>query len=363
MSHLGTADLRAACRFALQAGEAGDLDEFRRELLPGLRSLVPCDTLGYNEIDLAQRTAVAFSDAPVFDGVEQRFLDLAHEHPLVGRQRRGDLSVRLISDFLPVSRFHRLELYQDIYRPLGIEDQLAFGLPGEGIVAINLGRQARTFSERDRELMELVRPHLATAYSRIRERERVSALIQALDQGLQTHCSGVIQLDRHGQIEHATDGARELLDAYFGAVQGRRALPVQVRDFARAPRSRSPHEILIDGARGRLRVRELRAEPRADRRAEARVDQRAEARADQRTLVLTEDRARPPAVEELLSLGLTSRQAQVLRLLACGKSSRQIAAELQISTGTVSKHLEHIYARLGVSNRAQAIARVYTAGR
>lgn len=347
MSHLGTEDLRSAFRFALQAGEAEGLGEFRHTLLPGLRGLVACDTLGYNEIDLAQRTAVAFSDAPVFDGVEQRFLELADQHPLVPRQRRGDMRARLISDFLSAREFHRLELYQDIYRPLGIQDQLAFGLPGEGIVAINLGRQARTFTERDRELLELVRPHLALAYRRIRERERTSALIQALEDGLQSYDSGILQLDPRGQIEHATSGARELLEAYFGpAAPARSALPAPLRAFAQAHLSRSLREIVIEGARGRLRVRKLKAAGPSGQRA----------------LVLTEDRARPPALEQLLRLGLTRRQAQVLRLLACGKRSRQIATELQISTATVSKHLEHIYARLGVGTRAEALARVYTAG-
>lgn len=347
LSHLGTEDLKAAFRFALQASEAEDLTAFRCELLPGLRRLVVCDSLGYNEIDLEQRTAVAFSDAPVFDGVEQRFVELAHEHPLVPYHRRGDLCARLISDFLSVRTFHRLELYHDIYRPLGIEDQLAFGLPGEGIVAINLGRQARTFSERDRELVELVRPHLAATYRRIREKERASALIQALEEGLQTYDSGVIRLDRRGQIEHATSGARELLDAYFGPMlPARSALPAQLRALAGTHRSQSPRELVIDSPRGRLRVRELQAKGRANHR----------------TLVLTENRARPPAINELRSLGLTQRQAQVLRLLACGKPSQQIAAELAITTATVSKHLEHIYTRLGVSSRAEALARLYTAG-
>lgn len=344
MSHLGTEDLKAAFRFALHASETEELQAFRCELLPGLRSLVPCDTLGYNEIDLAQRTAVAFSDAPVFDGVEQRFVELAHEHPLVPYHRRGDLGARLISDFLSVREFHRLALYHDIYRPLGIEDQLAFGLPGQGIVAINLGRHRPTFTDRDRELLELVRPYLAAAYKRLREKERVSALIKAFDEGLQSYDSGVIQLDRRGQIEHASGGATALLDAYFGSVSGRRALPAQLRAFAEKAHGRARQEIVIDGARGRLRVHELRAEGH-DR---------------PRTLVLTENRPRPPAIEELLSLGLTRRQAQVLRLLVAGKASRQIAAELGLSTATVSKHLEHIYARLGVHTRAEALARVYT---
>jgi DNA-binding NarL/FixJ family response regulator len=80
---------------------------------------------------------------------------------------------------------------------------------------------------------------------------------------------------------------------------------------------------------------------------------------DGRTLILDEQRASAPSIETLRSLGLTDRQAQVLRLVARGKRSRQIAAELSISVATVEKHLEHIYSRLGVSSRAEAIACVY----
>jgi DNA-binding NarL/FixJ family response regulator len=52
--------------------------------------------------------------------------------------------------------------------------------------------------------------------------------------------------------------------------------------------------------------------------------------------------------------GLTVRQLDVLRLVAAGRTNRQIAAELVISEHTVSRHVENIYARLGVSSRAAA---------
>ncbi len=52
--------------------------------------------------------------------------------------------------------------------------------------------------------------------------------------------------------------------------------------------------------------------------------------------------------------GLTPREEEVLALAAVGRSSREIAAELVISEKTVRNHLEHIYAKAGVSNRASA---------
>ena len=52
--------------------------------------------------------------------------------------------------------------------------------------------------------------------------------------------------------------------------------------------------------------------------------------------------------------GLTSREVEVLRLLARGLSNKQIAAQLVISPKTVGNHAEHIYAKIGTTNRASA---------
>lgn len=52
--------------------------------------------------------------------------------------------------------------------------------------------------------------------------------------------------------------------------------------------------------------------------------------------------------------GLTSREVEVLRLLAMGLSNREIARRLVISPKTASHHVEHIYAKTGAANRAMA---------
>jgi len=55
---------------------------------------------------------------------------------------------------------------------------------------------------------------------------------------------------------------------------------------------------------------------------------------------------------------LSDRELQVMRLVATGLSNRQIADQLVLSLGTVKTHIHHIYGKLDVRNRAQAIARV-----
>jgi HD-GYP domain-containing protein (c-di-GMP phosphodiesterase class II) len=100
-----------------------------------------------------------------------------------------------------------------------------------------------------------------------------------------------------------------------------------------------PHRPAADSvaAAGQLRA-EVKA-GRLDAEAAAAVLRAAGHRASRRT-------ARPD--------GLTSREVEVLRLLARGLSNREIAERLVISRTTASHHVEHIYAKTGTANRALA---------
>jgi HD-GYP domain-containing protein (c-di-GMP phosphodiesterase class II) len=62
----------------------------------------------------------------------------------------------------------------------------------------------------------------------------------------------------------------------------------------------------------------------------------------------------PPPRRSQGPAGLTAREAEVLTHLARGLSNKQIAELLVISPKTVSNHIEHIYSKIGVSNRAGA---------
>ncbi|CAM5622372.1 response regulator [Streptomyces hirsutus] len=66
---------------------------------------------------------------------------------------------------------------------------------------------------------------------------------------------------------------------------------------------------------------------------------------------------RAPAAEPL-----SAREREVLALVARGTSNREIARELFISEATVKTHLTHLYAKLGVRDRAAAVAVAYERG-
>ena len=73
---------------------------------------------------------------------------------------------------------------------------------------------------------------------------------------------------------------------------------------------------------------------------------------------LTERLLQEPAVSiEELSETLTAREREVLDLLGHGLSNKLIARELHISEHTVKFHISSLYAKLGVSNRAEAVSR------
>lgn len=77
----------------------------------------------------------------------------------------------------------------------------------------------------------------------------------------------------------------------------------------------------------------------------------------------------PPVAARLLSSmrqpdrdALSPRELEVLRLVARGASNRDAAAHLFISEATVKSHLIHAYAKLGVKDRAAAVATAYDRG-
>jgi DNA-binding CsgD family transcriptional regulator len=72
--------------------------------------------------------------------------------------------------------------------------------------------------------------------------------------------------------------------------------------------------------------------------------------------------AAPKARRAEGDLGLTGREAEVLRLVASGRTNREIADELYISAKTASVHVSNILRKVGATTRGEAAAIAHRTG-
>ena len=80
----------------------------------------------------------------------------------------------------------------------------------------------------------------------------------------------------------------------------------------------------------------------------------------ERLLAAASGGAPAPPVTAALPDDLTPREAEVLRLIARGMSNGEIAAALVVSAATVKSHVNHLFAKIGARDRAQAVHYAYT---
>lgn len=236
-----------------------DIDELRAGLLGALRRVLPSDYISLNDVhpDPARIVTIIEPEAPA--ELHDTWAELAHENPLLRHYLRTlDGRANRFSDVIASEELHELALYRRLYRPMGVEHQMAFTLPAspERVLAIALSRRARDYTDAERDFANRARPFLIQAY------------LNAI----------------------AVSSLRD--------------------DRDRDDRGRD------DAGGGRL-------------------------------------------LAALLGEGLTRREAEVVRLVALGRSNQHIALDLGISHRTVGKHLEHSFRKLAVADRSTAAGRAW----
>jgi DNA-binding CsgD family transcriptional regulator len=243
-------DYEAVWEFLAEVDDLTSEEPYPVAMLARLRALVPSDQVAYQELDVEARRFAELTPAALDeeDDEDEELYWAVGPCPITEyRVRTGDLSAIRMSDVIGRGRYHESPFYREYFLPVGYDHVLDLGLATDrqryrSVVLIR-GRDAADFSERDRAVLELLRPHL-------RAREARADLERRLRNANQ-----------------APDG-----------------------DVADLPRA------------------------------------------------------------------LTAREREILRLVRDGKTNAEIAGELWVSPGTVKKHLEHVYEKLGVASRAAAAA-------
>ncbi|MEP6668966.1 MAG: helix-turn-helix transcriptional regulator [Chthoniobacter sp.] len=318
------------------------LDEFPQHVLTELRKIIDCNVAGYNEVDLPRNRIIVVFEPPrpeISPAALEPFARLMHEHPVITYfDRTGDGQALKISDFLTAREYHQRAIYRDFYKHIGAEDQISFAVqisPGF-MIGIAFNRGERSFSEKDRLRLNLMRPHIVQAYLYAAELTGHTQRQVDLHAVLRESGLGVIATDRDGLVAHSTPGALECLAQYLpNSKTDPPRLPRRLTEWLAADTSTDAHApFVLMHDLAKLIVRRVRSE--------------------ERWLLLLSEENGLAIAQRLERFGLTPREGEVLRWLAEGKANSEISTSLGLTAGTVKLHVERILAKLGVENRTAA---------
>jgi DNA-binding CsgD family transcriptional regulator len=325
---LARGDAERLLRFVAEAESFGSDHPFSGEFLTQLGRLVPADWIGYSDCpDCASGAVLHFvrpGDEGLYDGFDFRAVIpvVEAECPVFQHVQQASFAAVKFSDVVSRRELCRTPTYNLVFEPLGLKDCLQLRLrigPPHRIAKFSFDRLGRDFTARDRAVLDALNPHLLQLLRAAEARRRLRAAL-ALPESTR---AAVVLLEADGRVEFASSAARELLERYFG--NSRAQLPAPLASWLRKRRRGATTEPLrVDAG-----DRSLRVEP---------VD----------GALLLEEQRRVPR--------LTAREREILDLVAEGRTNAEIAERLWVSPGTVRRHLENIYAKLGVHTRMAAVA-------
>lgn len=351
---LRESDYRRVLEAVRELNAPRSLAEFRVAAVNIAAELVGCQFAALNEVDLQTGKIEGFLNIVLAPNTKNRLAAALernlHENPLVTHfKAQPDSAPVRMSNFLSRRALHGTNLYHEFFRHLETEEQLLVGvkLQRRAMIAFTFNRRRPTFSDRDCALLAALRPHLIQGYDNA---SRFSALQQdaALGRTFHENDTARVLVIAQNRIVFCSENARRILHFHFGEIGSR--VPEKIADWLRG-QNENPLEV---------------AAPLHLRCLDSLVTVRKSGTCEDGVLLTLEEGAPTapfrrstdaPALETLISLGLTTRQSEVLLLLAHGQNNAQIAAQMHISAHTVRHHLEAIYEKLGVCNRNAAAQR------
>ncbi len=306
-----------------------------------LGDLIECVSASFNDMALDSGdfryvivpeggVALAAELKPVYD----RYI---HQHPLIAHaQAEPHARALRFCDVPAGDQVTETDLYREFYEPFGIRYQMVIQLPAPPSVivgyALNRSAEQGEFSDRDAAVLNALAGHLAMHHRILKDLERTRAMDVEADRDgwvvLAVRSDGVVERSsashalRLSQGETVPRAVAELLPVHDDLERGA-----------------GRHDLVIDTERWRCVVHPVPVGPTV--------------------LMMRRLGEEHPDLTPLIDIGLTPRQAEVAQELSrTGASNAELARSLQLSEGTVKKHLETVFRVLGVESRAAAAVAV-----
>jgi DNA-binding CsgD family transcriptional regulator len=343
-SAIGVLQSLAEERAGPRAFVAAALDRLTGIVASELTTLSLCD-LAHGSRRVIARAGEALSDADraAFD---RHF----REHPLVrfhGANPGGP--TQRISDCADGADFRNSALHADYYRRIGINYVMALPLwiDSANVISVVFNRSRSDFRNAERAVLDAVRQPLASIYRNTLACEQAGVGLKRMRDLAAGSGWQMMRVSTSGRILEAPRDALRLLKQFFADAAPDRAtrLPAKLSEWFSASRNwglerpaiTSGQEFSVARLGARLTVHFV-ADPED---------------ACAGFLLMKSERTGLSA-RQLAQLSLTEREREILALVAAGKTNADIAVILAISARTVQKHLEHIFAKLGVETRTAA---------
>jgi DNA-binding CsgD family transcriptional regulator len=331
-----------------------DMESFYSVLFHSIKKLVPCEHCSFNDIRPNPTRFIQIIPASQDHEhvIKQNIVVLnnyLHEHPLLLHYNSDN--VVKTTDIASKDHFKTTTLYNEFYRHLETETQILFSVPlsYEIVFFVVMSRHNRDFSERDRLILTLLKPHCVNALRNVTEQSRLTLERDLLRKGAEAQRQGAVLCNQDGIIIGVSELAREFCSKYFGVdISEDSSLPEAfVRWFASEACAgilqmcpeRVERECFIVEKDGKLLTIKLLNDVTSD------------------DFLLCMNESDPTTLfQSIQQYGLSPRETEVVHWLAKGKTNIEIAVILKISRRTTEKHLEHIFAKLGVETRIAAVA-------
>ena len=303
----------------VEAAALCDRAQVVEAIIGGLVRLVPCERVVCADGELTGTTSTDASFQAFRRGNGELWTTLVEQHPKLVHwsQTGGGAAVRL-SDVISQRALRRLTIYNDFWRPFGVEYDFGVRLESAPGVATDVSctRSRKDFSDEERDLLEALRPYLVRILQHADARRGAQALWRRF--GIRQREAEVLALVARGKTNQEIATTLSLsagtVRKHLEHIYAKLGVATRTEAATRALEADGPDSALLET---RAETHELSSDP----------------------------------------FGLTGRESQILASLASGKSNAEIASELDVSPQTVKKHLDHIYGKLGVRSRTEAAVR------